>query len=151
MRRRTTSMGAGAALAAVTTVAVFGCGPSPITSARIDQAIAPTFANLIHVQLSRLGLPPMAASDIKVTASCRKLVAESGAAGAGDWVCTLVWQTPNRQPLRDTYDLSVATDGCYTTTADGAEGHLGVPTLKAQDGSDVRNLLYTFEGCFDTT
>jgi hypothetical protein len=148
---RTTGMDLRGALATVTTVALFGCAPSPLTSARIDKAIAPTFANLVHVQLSRLGLPPIAASDIKVTASCRKVVAGSGVAGAGDWVCTLVWRRPNRPTLRDTYDLSVATDGCYTATVDGAEGHLGGPTLKAWDGSDVRNLLYSFEGCFDTT
>ena len=90
-------MGLRGALAAITIVAAFGCGPSPITSARIEGAIAPTFANLIHVQLSRLGLPPVAASDIKVTASCRKLVAGSGASGAGDWSCTLVWQIFNGQ------------------------------------------------------
>jgi hypothetical protein len=150
VRLRKMDVGLRGTLAAVTTVAVFGCGPSPITSARIDRAIEPTFANLVHVQLSRLGLPSMAASDIKVTASCRKVVAGNGAAGAGDWVCTLSWQRPNRQTLRDTYDLSVATDGCYTATVDSAEGHLGGPTLKASDGSDVRNLLYTFEGCFDT-
>jgi hypothetical protein len=151
VRRRTTSRGPGRALAAVATVAVFGCGPSPITSARIDHAIAPTFANLIHAQLSRLGLPPMAASDIKVTASCRKAVEGNRSVGAGDWVCTLVWQRPNRQTLRDTYELSVTTAGCYTATVDSGEGHLGGPILKAWDGSDVRNLLYTFEGCFDTT
>jgi hypothetical protein len=139
------------ALAAVTTVALFGCGPSPITSARIEGAIAPTFANLIHVQLSRVGLPPLAASDIKVTASCHRLIAGSGTTGSGDWVCTLDWYGPNHQLLRDTYDLSVGTDGCYTATVDGAEAHLGGPTLKASDGSNVRNLLYTFEGCFDTT
>jgi len=55
------------------------------------------------------------------------------------------------QFLRDTYDLSVATDGCYTATVVAAEGHLGGPILKASDGSDVRTLTYTFEGCFDTT
>ena len=143
------SMGLRDALAAVTSVVLFGCGPSPITSARIEGAIEPTFANLVHLQLSRIGLPPVA--DIKVRASCRKVVAASGAAGSGDWVCTLVWYGPNLKTLRDTYDLSVATDGCYTATVDGAEGHLGGPTLKALNRSDVRNLLYTFEGCFDTT
>jgi hypothetical protein len=66
-------------------------------------------------------------------------------------VCRLAWHIPDRQFLRDTYDLSVTTDGCYTATVDAAEGHLGGPTLKASDGADVRNLLYTFEGCFDTT
>ncbi len=151
MRGRMTDVALGGVLAAVTTVAVSGCGPSPITSARIDRAIAPTFANLVHVQLSRLGLSPMAVADIRVTANCRKVAPGNGADGAGDWVCTLVWQRPNRATLRDTYDLSVAADGCYTATLDGAEGHLGGPVLKASDGGDVRNLLYIFEGCFDTT
>ena len=137
------------ALAAVTIVALFGCGPGPLTSARIEGAIAPTFANLVHVQLSRMGLPLMMASDLNVTASCRKAAAASGATGAGDWVCTLVWQAPNRVSVRDEYDLSVGTDGCYTATVESAQR--GGPTIKASDGSDVRNLLDTFEGCFDTT
>jgi hypothetical protein len=151
VRARSTGMRLRGALAAMTMVAVIGCGPSPITSARIEGAIAPTFANLVHVQLSRVGLPPVAAADIKVKASCRKLVDGSGAAGAGEWVCTLVWYGPNRKTLRDTYDLSVGTDGCYTATIDGAESAMGGPTIMASDGRNVRNLLYTFEGCFDTT
>jgi hypothetical protein len=52
--------------------------------------------------------------------------------------------------LRDAYDLFVGTDGCYTATVDVTEGHLGGPTVKSSDGRDVRNLLYAFEGCFDT-
>ena len=136
---------------ALTAVVAIGCGPSPITSARIARAIAPTFANLVHVQLSRIGLPPVAASDIKVMASCRKLVGGNGVIGSGDWVCTLVWYGPNRRPLGDIYDLSVGTDGCYTATVEGAEAQLGGPTIVAPDGRSIRNLLYTFEGCFDVT
>jgi hypothetical protein len=144
-------MGLRSAFVAFIAVAVGACGPSPITSARVEGAIGPTFANLVHVQLSRVGLAPVEASEIKVTASCRRLVVGSGAVGAGDWVCTLDWYGPNRVSLRDTYELSVATDGCYTATVDAAEGHLGGPTIKASDGTtDVRNLLYIFEGCFDT-
>jgi hypothetical protein len=134
--------------AVMTTVTMVGCGPSPITSARIEGAIARTFANLVRVQVSRLGLPSMAASDFGVTASCRRLLSGSDT-GAGEWGCTLVWHGPQSQPLRDTYDLFVGTDGCYSATVDGEQ--LGGPTVKASDGSEVRNLLYAFEGCFDTT
>ena len=141
-------IGVRSALAAMTAVALFGCGTSPITSTRVEAAIQTTFANLVELQVSRLGLPPMTAPDFAVTAICRKPLAGSGA-GAGDWVCTLVWQGPDRRTLRDTYDLFVTTDGCYTATVAG-EG-LGGPTLKASDGAEVRNLLYAFEGCFDTT
>jgi hypothetical protein len=141
-------MGLRGLFAVATTVAALGCGASPITSNRIAGAIAPTFANLVQTQVARLGLPPVAASDFAVEASCRKLVAGSNS-GAGDWACTLVWHGPNNRDLTDTYDLSVTTDGCYTATVEGEE--LGGATIKAPDGRDLRNLLYAFEGCFDTS
>jgi hypothetical protein len=125
-----------------------GCGSSPITPARIERAIAATFANLVHIQVSWLGLPPMDAPDFEVRASCRKLTPGSNV-GAGEWACTVLWRGPDRQPLRDTFDLFVMTDGCYTATVSGE--NLGGPTLRASDGRQVRNLLYTFDGCFDTT
>ena len=141
------TVGLRAALLATTTVAMFGCGPSPITSVRIEAAIEATFANLVQLQVSMLGLPSPPATDFGVTASCRTLAGRN--AGAGDWVCNLVWLGPDRQHLRDAYDLFVATDGCYTATVEG--NSLGGPTLKTPDGRDVRNLLFTFEGCFDTS
>src|SRR5262245_38953848 len=142
-------MGAGlrVALAVTTTVAAFGCGLTPITAARIEGAIAPTFANLVVIQVSLMGLNPMAAADFAVNARCHRLAASD--AGSGEWVCTVVWRGPYEQILRDTYDLFVGTDGCYMATVSGES--LGGPILKAANGSDVRNLLYAFEGCFDTT
>ena len=132
---------------ALTAVAALGCGNSPITSARIEPAIERTFANLVELQVARLKMPPVMAPEFAVTAICRNQTTGSDS-GAGDWMCTLVWQGPQRQTLRDTYDLFVATDGCYTATVSGET--LGGPTLKATDGTYVKNLLYTFEGCFDT-
>ena len=123
------------------------CGASAVTSDRIEGSIAPTFANLVQVQVDWLGLPPMVAAEFSVSAQCRKLV--GSAAGSGEWVCTLVWKGPERQTLTDTYDLFVTTEGCYTATV--ATENLGGPVLKTQDGREVRNLLYAFEGCFDTT
>ena len=92
-------------IAVMTAVTMVGCGPSPITSARIEKAIARTFANLVQVQISRLGLPSMAASDFGVTASCRRLLSGSDT-GAGEWGCTLVWHGPELQPLQDAYTTS---------------------------------------------
>ena len=127
---------------------VWGCRVSPIAANRVETAIAPTFANLVRVQVSWMGLQPVAVSELAATARCRKL-SGSATSGAGDWECTLFWRGPNRQLLRDTYDLLVATDGCYTATIVGDS--FGGPTLKTASGRDVRNLLYAFEGCFDTT
>jgi hypothetical protein len=131
----------------VTTAAIGGCGQSPITPIRIESALEATFANLVQLQISALGLPRMSAPDFGVTASCRKPAGNT--TGAGEWICNLAWLGPDRQSLRDTYDLFVGTDGCYTATVEG--NNLGGPMLKASDGRDVKNLLFTFEGCFDTT
>src|SRR5262249_9145577 len=136
------------ALVALAPIAASCCGSSPITSPRIEQAIETTFANLVTVQVAWLRMRPMDASEFEVTASCRKQATGSDG-GAGDWVCTVRWLGPNGLPLRDTFDLFVTTDGCYTATATGES--LGGPTLTLPDGSDVRNLLHAFEGCFDTT
>ena len=136
------------ALSAIVVLATLGCGTSPITAARIETAVSRTFANLVEVQVSSLGLPAIAASDFGATASCRKLTDGSNS-GSGEWACTLNWQGPDRQRLRDTFDLFVAADGCYMATVSGE--NLGGPTLRAENGQIVRNLLYAFEGCFDLT
>jgi len=130
------------------TISAAGCSPSPITSARIEAAIERTFANLVELQVFRLGLPRVTAPDFAVTAICRRQTSGKES-GSGEWTCTLVWQAPDRRTVRDTFDLFVATDGCFTASASG-EG-LGGPTLTTKDGRKVRNLLYAFEGCFDTT
>jgi hypothetical protein len=125
-----------------------GCGTSPITSTRIERALETTFANLVELQVSRMGLRPMTAPDFAVTAICRRQ-ADKQYGGSGEWNCTLVWQGPDRKTLRDTYDLVVATDGCFSATVAGE--NLGGPTLKTQDGRQVKNYLYAFESCFDPT
>ena len=130
---------------AFATIALLGCGPSPITSARIEASIERTFANLVELQVSRLGLSPLPAPDFAVTAICRKQT-PGDTAGSGEWACTLVWQGPDRRTLRDTYDLSVTTNGCYTASSAGE--NLGGPMLRTSDGGQIKNLLYAFEGCF---
>lgn len=138
-----------AAGVALTAALVTGCGASPITSRRVERALGPTFANLVHAQVARLGLSPVAAADIKVTAACYRI--DGRHSGAGDWVCTLVWSGPNGATLHDRYDVSVTSDGCYTATVDASEAQLGGPIVTTTDGRSLRNLLHAYDGCFDTT
>ena len=120
---------------------------SPITAARIEKAIASTFANLVETQVSWVGLSPLTAAEVAASARCIKL--PTGGVGSGEWVCTIIWMGPQGQSVRDAYDLFVATDGCYMASLSGES--LGGPILKTNDGKSVRNLLYAFDGCFDTT
>jgi len=146
VRSRTIGERCGYALTVAVAFTIAGCGRSPITSARIENALSSTFANLAHIQVAALDLPPIAASQFTVIAQCRTLSGSD--VGSGDWVCALRWQGPDGRGVRDTYDLFVTTDGCYTATLEGDT--VGGPTLRKPDGTSVKNLLYTFEGCFDT-
>ena len=133
-------------LAAAALIAISACGSSSVTHDRVERAIETTFARLAQLQVSLLKLHPMQPSDFEVVASCRRNAA-NGDAGAGTWICRISWLGPDRQPLHDSFDLAVTPDGCYTAAAEGEQ--LGGPTLRARDGTPVRNLLYVFEGCFD--
>jgi ABC-2 type transport system permease protein len=150
VRRNATSFTA-MALAMMT----YQCGSSPITANRIEGAMGPTFANLVYLELTKLELPTPPASAIRVNATCHKIGAAGGSDGPGEWSCTLVWTVPGaRGSLRDVYGLRVSSDGCYTATTEGLEGkeaHMGGPTLVTKTGARITNLLYVFEGCFDTT
>jgi hypothetical protein len=131
-----------------------GCRGSAqgVTAARLEKAVAPTFANLVEVEESMLGLPAVSATTLDASATCHKVGAANDTTGGGTWRCSIVWHDPKkRQSFVDGYELSVRTDGCYTAMVDGAAAHVGGPTVTTRTGATVKNLLYTFDGCFDTT
>jgi hypothetical protein len=129
-----------------------GCRDSGVTASRLEGSFATTFANLIHVQEPILGGPPVRPEALRASASCQKIGPTGDVRGAGHWRCTVTWFVPGHvAPVRDVYDVSVTVEGCYTATADGAEAHLGGPTLKTLSGATVTNLLYAFDGCFNPT
>jgi hypothetical protein len=135
-------------LAAAAMCASIACGGSGVTESRVERAVGRTFANLVPLQLARLDLTPTGGAALRVTASCFRPA--GGSTGAGAWVCTLIWAGDNGVRLRDTYDVAIAPNGCYTASVDPIEGQVGGSITRTQRGQDVRNLLYTFEGCFDT-
>jgi len=73
---------AGASLAA-TMVLLSGCGSGGVTAPRIEDALAPTFANLIQLQRSILGLPDVDASAFARPATCHKLGQGKDVSGGG--------------------------------------------------------------------
>jgi len=121
---------------------------SGVTPARLEGALASTFANLVESQETLMELPRVAASDLRASASCEKPQGHAG----GEWRCTVTWFVPRRRVLvHDTYELTVAADGCYTAAADPSEAHVGGPRVTTPGGKSMTNLLYAFEGCFDTS
>lgn len=138
------------ALPVLAVVCVAACGSSAITRPRVEGAVASTFANLVQVQLERMGLGPVPPPGIHAAANCRRMTPGRQDAGSGEWACSLTWSGPNRTTLVDGYDVAVAADGCYTASVGAGEGNLGGPMIPATDGRRIRNVLYAFDGCLDS-
>jgi hypothetical protein len=143
--------GAVAVIAAVL-LTVSGCGSSGITSARLNRAVAPTFANLYVLQQSLRGRRVTAAS-LNSKADCARGGPETADSGAGnDWACTVTWfNTGPNIAATASYQVHVQTNGCYTADGDGPADLNGQQLITAADGATVTNPLWEFDGCFDTT
>jgi len=128
-------------------VALASCGASAITRAPLERAVAGTFANLVELQLARMGLGPVPPPGIHSTATCHRVTPGRDDRGTGDWVCTITWFGPNRAVMVDAYEVAAAADGCYTATVGPGEGNLGGPRIPTPDGREARNVLYAFDGC----
>jgi ABC-2 type transport system permease protein len=154
--RRTGWVGAvgwtGAGVAVVALLSVAGrFGPDGIDAIRLEDAISPTFGNLVVFQQKVIGhkVPPGAA--VIVLPSCNRpggsLNGPSRGAG-DDWRCTLSIGLGGQQSSL-VYDVQVRTDGCYR--ADGPPTIVGPPTIRDVHGRPVPNPVLHFDGCFDTT
>ena len=134
-------------------LAMSACHPTGVTQGRLENAFAPIFANLIQTQETKLGYPRATARLLRASADCHRVgPGPETSIGGGQWICTVRWSIPARAiALRDTYDLSVTPDGCFTATADGSEAHVGGRTVTTPEGRTMTNLLFAFDGCFDPT
>jgi hypothetical protein len=145
MRRVAAIVGMTGAIVAVG--ALGACGGPDVTSARLDNAVGPAFAQLYARQQVLLG---KGATDEPVaSADCHRSTRGAGDAGAGnDWVCQLLLQVDGQPSAVFSYDLDVKANGCYT--ADGPQALVGGKSLTTPGGKTRVNPLFAFDGCFET-
>jgi hypothetical protein len=132
--------------AGLATTILAGCASDPVTAARLQGDVGPTFRNMYVLQQHLLGdegLPTRA--DVSL-AACTKGAPGSPQRGPGDdWVCVVHWPAPSGLIDSLAYDVRVQPGGCYT--AQGPAGAVGQQTLHAADGTEKPNPLYEFDGC----
>jgi hypothetical protein len=133
-------------------VGATACGSTGITAKRVDDSIAPTFANLYVLQQAQSG-NTVGVSTLHPAATCARGDQSTPDRGAGeDWICQLQWDRPGSAgPIVATYSVHVRTNGCYTAEGDGPADVNGSPSITTHTGDVVVNPLYKFDGCFDTT
>lgn len=124
-----------------------GCAGTGVTSARLENSIAPTFTGMYNWHQQLEGRPVNRHLDTR--AQCLRGV--TGTSGAGtDWSCTIQYfESGPSTPVSFSYDVSVRPDGCWTAE-DGPQS-LGGMDLRTASGKIVPNPLYVVDGCFPAT
>lgn len=127
-------------------------GPVTITPKRLQGSFTPAFASLTLLQQRELGRKVPRGAHLNILPLCRR---RSGVnAGPGDWSCTMTVLIPQAganpfNPTPVSYDLSVKSNGCYK--AEAPPSFVGNQLMRAGNGKQVTNPLYTIYGCFDTS
>jgi hypothetical protein len=133
------------ASALLLTLGLTACGPT-FDSAELDDAVAPTFANLYlrGIELSGQQVVPVPA--LQATAFCTRGGLGTTDEGPGDdWLCDVGFIDVTGLPQQIRYEVTWKPDGCYT--AEGAPSVVGDATLTDAEGETHPNPVYAFDGC----
>jgi hypothetical protein len=138
-----------ALVAAALVVPLAGCASTGVTSARLNESVAPTFERMYRWKQSLEGEPTGQALDTR--AKCHRTTAKNPYQGAGsDWVCTVRFLVdgPNTH-VSFNWNVTAKPDGCWN--ADGVPIQLGRQTLLTRSGKRVIDPIYKVDGCFPAT
>ena len=139
-----------AAVAALLTGLLAGCGSTGISSAPLQTSLASTFANLYVLQQVEQGNPRPAAASLHSHASCQKGTPNTAQQGSGTWLCEITYLVAGPgYPVIAKYKVDVQTDGCYAADGDGPASVNGSPTITGPRYQQVTNPLALIDGCFD--
>ncbi len=141
-----TLIGAAGCLASVALFA--GCGTTDITKTRVENAIAPTFANLYVQQATILGHPGVTVASTAASANCDRGGPKVADKGPGaDWICMIHFIDDTHTAQDGKFELQIKANSCYT--AGGPSKLVGLVTITDTHGHDVPNPVFEFDGCFD--
>lgn len=125
---------------------------SGITGAKLDSALATTFAHLYQRQQAELGHPAVTPAGVDATASCHNGGTDTADLGPGNgWHCVVSWHVVGAEtPARALYQLQVSPDGRFTADGDGPKSVNGYTTVPTPRGP-AANPLWQFDGLLDLT
>jgi len=146
MRRTWIAFVAGAAVASLA-----GCATQDVTKARLEQSLAPTFANLYVQRAAILGESGITAAGVAASAQCDRGGPKVKDVGPGaDWICMVTFVDDNGQQQTGKFELQAKANSTYV--AGGPTKLIGpVMITDAQSGQDVPNPVFEFDGAFDPT
>lgn len=145
-RLLTSTLAAGLAITAAGSLS--GCGHPDVTKARLERALAPTFANLYVRRAAILGEPNVTVASVGPSADCDRGGPKVADVGPGpDWICMITFRDDKGQEQTGKFEVQAKADATYV--AGGPSKLIGQATLTDKTGKDVPNPLFEFDGAFD--
>jgi hypothetical protein len=138
-----------ALLAGALVLPLAGCASTGVTSARLNESVAPTFERMYQWKKNLEGEP--AAQDLDTHADCHRTTAKNPYKGAGsDWVCNVRFLVDGPHTrVSFNWNVQAKPDGCWD--ADGVPVQLGSQTVLTSTGKRVIDPIYKVDGCFSTS
>ena len=145
-RLRTTVLAAG--FAVVATGSLAGCGQPDVTRARLERAIAPTFADLYVQRAALLGESGVTVAGIDASAACDRGGPKVPDVGPGpDWICMIHFRDDQGLFQDGKFEVQAKADATYV--AGGPSKLIGQAMLTDTHARDVPNPVFEFDGAFD--
>ncbi|MEU7054811.1 hypothetical protein [Streptomyces sp. NPDC046197] len=139
-----------AVAAAVAAVAASTAFSTPdITKHRVEEALAPTFANLYVQRAAILGIPGITVAGIDASAKCDRGGPKVADVGSGtDWICKVTFHDTAHQVQTGKFELQIRADSTYV--GGGPSKLIGTATITdKKTGKDVPNPVFEFDGTLD--
>jgi hypothetical protein len=126
-----------------------GCGTQDVTKARLEQSLAPTFANLYVQRAAILGETGVTVSGIASSAACDRGGPKVADVGPGaDWICMVTFVDDHGKTQTGKFELQAKANSTYV--AGGPSKLIGtVMITDARTGRDVPNPVFEFDGAFN--
>ncbi|MDF9814228.1 hypothetical protein [Streptomyces sp. SPB162] len=145
---RLVKLGLSLAVAAAAIAATTAAGSPDVTKTRVEQALAPTFANLYVQQSHILGIPGITVAGIDASATCDRGGPKVADVGSGaDWICKITFHDAHHQVQTGKFELQIKADSTYV--AGGPSKLIGLATITDKTGQDVPNPAFEFDGALN--
>jgi hypothetical protein len=128
--------------------ALASAGSPDVTKVRLEQSLAPTFANLYVQRAAILGEPGITVNSINASAKCDRGGPKIADVGPGaDWICMVTFHDDHDKTQTGKFELHAKADSTYV--AGGPSKLIGLATLTNTKGTDVPNPVFEFDAAFN--
>ncbi len=146
---RTATRAVGTIVAVGAALSLSACGTSDVTKTRLENSLAPTFANLYVQRAGILGESGVTTKTVHPKATCDRGGPKVADVGPGaDWICMIKFTDDTGTRQNGKFELQAKANSTYT--AAGPSKLIGLVMITdKKTGKDVPNPTFEFDGAFD--